>query len=276
MAVEVGAVFGTNLVWREKEEKWQQDCVGTKKKQGTSVMCWGMISWGWKGPFHVWSAETKEEKDKAKKEIGEWNARCEEKEEIQNQQWKATEEFKLLKERELREAKEQRAAAVERGEKIKTKQSWRGKKFKIKKLKRKYAKGVDSWRYVTGLCRPVLWPTCQERLAMNHNFLLMEDNAPCHDSDFTNLERKKEGIEKLTWPPNSPDFNPIEHLWRLMKMRILRCRGSDRIRTPAEMKVVLEEEWSRLTLEEINHEIVKLPDIMARCIAKKGGNHFQA
>jgi len=61
-----------------------------------------------------------------------------------------------------------------------------------------------------------------------------------------------------------------------MQMHILHLRGSDWIRTPAEMKVVLEVEWSRLTLEEINYKIVKLPDIMVRCIAKKGGNHFQA
>jgi len=89
----------------------------------------------------MWSAETKKEKDKAKKEIRECIAWYEEKEEIQNQQWKATEEFKILKERELWEAKEQRAAAVGRGEKIKTKQSWWGKKFKIKKLKRKMRRG---------------------------------------------------------------------------------------------------------------------------------------
>jgi len=45
------------------------------------MLHWGMISGGWKDPFHVWSSGTKEEKDKAKKEIGEWKARCKEKEE---------------------------------------------------------------------------------------------------------------------------------------------------------------------------------------------------
>lgn len=278
MSVDVGAVFGTNLVWGEKGEEWHDDCVGTKKKTGTSVMCWGMISRNWKGPFHVWAAETKEEKEQAKREIAEWNARSGEEEEELNTEWRATEEFRVLKEGELRAARELRAAAAEWGaeEKIKTTQSWRGKKYKIKKLKRKDAKGVDSWRYVTSLCRPLLWPTCRERLALNPDFLLMEDNAPSHDSDFTNLERRKEGIEKIAWPPNSSDFNPIKHIWHLMKMRILRRLGSERIRTPLEMKIVLEEECSKITIEEINHEIVKLPDIIVRCIAKKGGNNFQA
>jgi len=277
MSVEVGATFRTNLVWREKREQWHEDCVGTKIKRGTSVMCWGIISSNWKGPFHVWPAETKEEKDQARKEIAEWNSKSGEEEEGLNREWRTSEEFRLLKEGELKAARELRAAALDRGgEKIRTTQSWRGKTYKIKKLKGKNAKGVDSWRYVTSLCRPLLWPTCRERLALNPGFLLMEDNPPSHNSDFTNLKRRKEGVQKITWPANSPDFNPIEHMWRLMKMRILRHRGSERIQTTAEMKIVLEEEWLKITIEEINHEIVKVPDIMVRCIAKKGGNNFQA
>jgi len=68
---------------------------------------------------------------------------------------------------------------------------------------------VDSWRYVTALARTVIWPPCRECLAKNEEFLLMEDNAPAHDSDFRNFERRNEGIAKVDWPPNSADFNPI-------------------------------------------------------------------
>jgi len=275
MSVEVGAVFGTSLVWREKGEKWHNDSMGTKKKQGTLVMCWGMISWNWKGPFHFWATKTKEEKEQAKRKTAEWNAKSGEEE--LNSGRRTMEKFRVLKERELWEARELRAAAIEReaGEKTKTTQSWWGKKYKIKKLKRNNTKGVHSWRYITSVCCPLLWPICQERLALNPHFLLMEDNAPSDDLDYTNLVRKKEGIVKITWQPNSPNFNPIEHIWGLMKMDILRHPGSERIRTQIKMKVVLEEEWSKITIEEINHEIVKLPDIMVRCIAKKGGNNFQ-
>ena len=73
MSIEVGAVFGLSLVWREKNEKWHDDCVGTKKKNGTAVMCWGAIGWGWKGPFFIWPAVTKEEKKEAKEEIANIN-----------------------------------------------------------------------------------------------------------------------------------------------------------------------------------------------------------
>jgi len=74
-----------------------------KKKQGTSVMCWGIISWNWKGPFHVWPAETKEEKEQARNEIVEWNAKSGEEDEGLNREWRTSQEFRLLKEGEVRQ-----------------------------------------------------------------------------------------------------------------------------------------------------------------------------
>jgi len=41
------------------------------------------------------------------------------------------------------------------------------------------------------------------------------------------------------------------------------------------MELILKE-WEKITIEEINHEIVKLPDIMLQCITINGGNKFQA
>jgi len=40
------------------------------------------------------------------------------------------------------------------------------------------------------------------------------------------------------------------------------------------MELILKEEWEKITIEEINHEIVKLPDIMLQCITINEGNNF--
>ena len=121
-------------------------------------------------------------------------------------------------------------------------QTYRAKNFKFDKLTRGEARGVDSWRYVNHVAKPLLWPECKRQLTKNQNFLLMEDNAPAHDSVYTNRLREAEGIQKVKWPPNSPDFNPIEHIWHLMKKRILTRRGSERKTTSTDMKRVLKEE----------------------------------
>ena len=84
-----------------------------------------------------------------------------------------------MKEQELKALREARVETQRTGVKIKTTQFWRGKRYKVKPLKRGAdPRGVDSWRYVTALARPLLWPTCIERLRQNPDFLLMEDNAP--------------------------------------------------------------------------------------------------
>jgi len=126
------------------------------------------------------------------------------------------------------------------------------------------------------VARPLLWPTCRERLGTNASFVLMEDNAPAHDSIFTNARREEEGIKKVDWPANSPDLNPIEHIWMLMKSRIQTRCGHERITSLPQMKLVLQEEWDKITIEEINKEVAKLPSIIAKCINVNGGNNYHA
>ena len=109
-------------------------------------MCWGMISYGWKGPFWIWETETEEEKAKAVSDIRSFNDNCGEEEARLNTAWRASDEWKDLRTRELSNAREARILASITGGKAKTTQSWRGKKYKIKKLKRGGdPRGIDSW-----------------------------------------------------------------------------------------------------------------------------------
>ena len=93
--------MGTTYVWRDKAERWHHDCVGAKKKQGPTVMCCGMIGYGWKGPFHVWETETEEERKEAEIEIARINAEMAEEAERANAEWRASPEWLALRERVL-------------------------------------------------------------------------------------------------------------------------------------------------------------------------------
>lgn len=147
-------------------------------------------------------------------------------------------------------------------------------KFKLNCIVKGDGKGVDSWRYIKYVCRPILWPTCKQLAAEGPEFVLVEDNTPSHDCWYTNSEREKEDIAKINWPPNSPDFNPIERIWYLMKSRIQTRRESERVTTLSRMREVLQEEWDHITIEEINKEISRLPMVMQRCITVHGGNNY--
>ncbi|KAA8911670.1 hypothetical protein FN846DRAFT_917011 [Sphaerosporella brunnea] len=158
--------------------------------------------------------------------------------EIRLNKWKNSNEWKELRERELQEAREIRAAAIAKGEKPpKTTQTWRGKKRKIVKIERGKRHGIDSWRYIQHVCRPILWPECQRLAAKNPDFILMEDEI---------------------WKGGN------------VEARIQTRRGSERITTVKDMKRVLRED--KITIEEINTEVVKLTTIMQRCINFNGGN----
>uniref|UniRef100_A0A914Z5T6 Tc1-like transposase DDE domain-containing protein n=1 Tax=Panagrolaimus superbus TaxID=310955 RepID=A0A914Z5T6_9BILA len=51
---------------------------------------------------------------------------------------------------------------------------------------------------------------------------VVQDNAPCHKSLHTMAFMHTMGIRLACFPPNSPDFNPIEYLWRDLKRFISR------------------------------------------------------
>lgn len=52
------------------------------------------------------------------------------------------------------------------------------------------------------------------------HFIFQHDNAPAHRSVSTLSFLTERNINILEWPANSPDANPIENLWHLIKSKI--------------------------------------------------------
>ena len=63
--------------------------------------------------------------------------------------------------------------------------------------------------------------------SMTRNFpdgdsIFQQDHAPCHISRKMRTFFEESELEILDWPGNSPDINPIENLWAIIKQRLLK------------------------------------------------------
>lgn len=52
--------------------------------------------------------------------------------------------------------------------------------------------------------------------------IFQQDLAPCHTAKKVKKFFEEKRINVLDWPGNSPDLNPIENLWSIVKTRLLK------------------------------------------------------
>jgi len=98
--------------------------------------------------------------------------------------------------------------------------------------------------------------------------ILMKDNASVHTAKYTRAWHAYYGFVKMVWPANSPDLNPIENVWRLLKYRI----GKRFPKTIDELRQYLIEEWDKLTPEDYLKYIKEMP-VRCQAVKQSTGGH---
>lgn len=61
-------------------------------------------------------------------------------------------------------------------------------------------------------------------LSSTPNAIFQQDNAPSYTAYIVSEALIELGIEVMEWLPISPDHNPIENLWTLLKQKIYQIR----------------------------------------------------
>ncbi len=105
-----------------------------------------------------------------------------------------------------------------------------------------------------------------DKLFEDADFIFQQDLAPAHTAKNTKSWLNDHGVGVLDWPANSPDLNPIENLWGIVKrkMRNKRPKNAD------ELKATVKETWASIPPQQCHKLITSMPRRIEAVIKAKG------
>ncbi|KAK3529541.1 hypothetical protein QTP70_032062 [Hemibagrus guttatus] len=105
-----------------------------------------------------------------------------------------------------------------------------------------------------------------DQLFEDADLIFQQDLAPAHTAKSTKSWLNDYGVGVLDWPANSPDLNPIENLWGIVKrkMRNKRPKNAD------ELKATVKETWASIPPQQCHKLITSMPCRIEAVIKAKG------
>jgi len=98
--------------------------------------------------------------------------------------------------------------------------------------------------------------------------IFQQDNAPPHKTK-ENISLLENSVELLNWPAYSPDANPIENLWALLKRKVAKRSA----KTLLELEMAINDVWNND--EQLNNVckslVHSMPDRIKAIIKSRGG-----
>jgi transposase len=100
----------------------------------------------------------------------------------------------------------------------------------------------------------------------DYDIIFQQDNDPKHTCDMVVKWFEEKGITVLNWPSYSPDLNPIENLWAILKSSI-----ADRNPTnEAELFALVNKAWDEIPNETLKNLVKSMPRRCQAVIDSKG------
>jgi hypothetical protein len=100
------------------------------------------------------------------------------------------------------------------------------------------------------------------------DFIFQQDSDPKHTSTFLKNWFKDYNIQLLDWPAQSPDLNPIEHLWSHIKRQL--NAYDTHPKSMHELSCRIEAEWKKVPKELCENLVNSMPRRIEQVLQRKG------
>ncbi|KAK3555018.1 hypothetical protein QTP86_005712 [Hemibagrus guttatus] len=101
-------------------------------------------------------------------------------------------------------------------------------------------------------------------LKMKRGWVFQHDDDPKHTARATKEWLRKKHFKVLEWPSQSPDLNPIENLWRELKIRVAQRQPQN----ITALEEICMEEWAKLPATVCKNLVVTYRKPMTGCGSK--------
>lgn len=105
-------------------------------------------------------------------------------------------------------------------------------------------------------------------LGIDDNVYFVQDGAPAHRAKSTTAFLAEKGVKCLKHPAQSPDLNPIENLWSIVKHELSKNPASSR----EDLIQKLEAIWYDIDPDVVKKLYLSMPTRMAKVMQAKGGH----
>ena len=127
------------------------------------------------------------------------------------------------------------------------------------------AGNLTSQRYVDEVMRPMVLPFLRQ---IGQGAVFQDDNARPQDGHIVNAFVRVNNINRMDWPANSPDINPIENLWDELGRRTYRDNPPQTI--PQLRR--LAQEWQNIPQATIRRCVGSMRKRCQECMNARGGH----
>ena len=104
------------------------------------------------------------------------------------------------------------------------------------------------------------------RLFGDSDWKFQEDNDPKHTSKVCKQFHVDNNTNRIDWPAQSPDLNPIENLWAILDQR---CKDRNP-KNKTELFACLYNEWNTLPISLLTNLVDSMPNRVQQVINNKG------